>query len=294
MAPPKKYLTEEEKKLAKSETCRKYRETHREHIHNHAKVYYESIKVERKEILLSRAREYKETHKELILNRAKHYYYSHSEEVKQISRERGRKRFGHSSYYEELTPETTIANITSESEYVLNTINQMEQSEGYAKFVELLKSKGITNEDDIQEIYNAAAKTKFVENSKRGYEFEKIIQTLLLNMLNETGIYLYRQVPYNNHKCRIDFVISEEKCKKDDLNVNNGIIISTKTRLGTSWREDQHLYDKCRAYFMITLDTRTPREEVPANVFFCSPNVKEESEHIINLDSLLDKIVEFL
>ena len=38
---------------------------------------------------------------------------------------------------------------------------------------------------------------------------------------------------------------------------------------------------------MVTLEDKLPKEELPANVYFCSPNISEENEHVINFNELV-------
>ena len=255
--PRAKYATEEERKAAKREYQRKYREAHKQEL-NEAN------------------RRYVETHKE---------------EVRRRNRDHQRAVRGTNCFNEELSSDDIIAD-SSVNSYVISEMNKAVITPEYEQFVSLLRSKGIENEEDIQEILVSAQRATFRNRTQHGFYFEQIILKALLNMIKDTSLYVYKQVPINNHTCRIDFVISNQKVQKDDLDIAHSVIVSTKTQYGmTGWREDMHLYDKCRAYFMVTLSDKVPTETLPDNVYFASPNFSTLSEHVINLDSLKDLII---
>jgi len=83
----KKYFTEEEKRLAKNERNKKYRENHKKEISEKKKVYYETHKKEiqtyfqnhKKEINLSAKKRY-QNNKEKKQSSAKKYYKNHKKE----------------------------------------------------------------------------------------------------------------------------------------------------------------------------------------------------------------------
>ena len=132
-----------------------------------------------------------------------------------------------------------------------------------------------------------------IYNCARGYHFEDVINNFLLANFKDTNLKVYRQVPLNGNSCRIDFVITEEMNDKTKLDLSKSVILSTKTVVdhSSSWREDQHLYDKCKAYFFVSFGNKVPTQQTPDNVFFVSPNREEETEKALKLDSLVPKII---
>ena len=238
MAPQKKYATEEERKAARREVTRRYRELNREKI-----------------------------------------------------RQREREKRGVSSSNEELADEDRVEEIPSAAEFIQLQMSNIQSHARYQEFTSLLAEHGIEDADVIDKIYKAATTAHSATNTRKGFEFEKAIQKLLLNQLRDSDLYLYRQVPFNDCKCMIDFVITKEKAMKDRLDLSKAVVVSTKTGYGSTWREDMHLYDKCKRYFMVTLTQKIPTESLPDNVYFASPNFATLSEHVINLDSLKDLII---
>ena len=253
------------------------------------KVY--ATEEERKQAQREKQRRYREAHKEEIKEANRRWYEEHKEEQQRSARLRGRKKWGHTSYNEELADEDRVE-ISSAEDFVRQAMDNVQPSERYQEFTALLAEHGIEDVDVIDKIYRAATAARSDSNTKRGVEFEKVIQKLLLNQLKDTSLYLYRQVPFNGHRCLIDFVVTEEKAMKDDLDLSKAIIVSTKTGFSTTWREDMHLYSHCKAYFMVTLNGVIPTETLAPNVYFVTPNIAEDTDHVINVNSLAAKIIE--
>ena len=246
---------------------------------------------ERKEAQKEYQKKYRETHKEQCREYQKRYRDTNAEgRRKRLMRERIRR--GATSYNEELTEEDRVEEISSAVDFIQQKMDNVQPSERYQEFVSLLAEHGIEDMDVVAKIYKAASVARNYDNSRRGFWFEKVIRQLLLNQLKDTSLYLYQQVPINDRKCRIDFVISEEKVMKDDLDLSKAIIVSTKTGFSSDWREDMHLYSQCKAYFMVTLNGGIPTEALPANVYFASASITEDTNHVISVNSLVPKIIE--
>ena len=263
--PPQKYFTEEERKAARRERDKQHYEEHKEEMREKQRQYR-----------AERAEHYRE-----LLEAAR-------QARPEIYIGRNRKN----NYHEQLSEADMVSNMDSASTYLVDEMNKLGRTEAYTEFVELLKSKGIENPDDIEAIHKASQRAFIANNRQRGAGFEKVVLKMLLNLLNGTNLKVYTQVPTNERKCRIDFVITEQTEFKDRLDLSKAVVVSTKTSLSSStWREDMHLYDKCKRYFMLTMDVRMISEALPSNVYFASPNYTTESEHAINLDSMKDLII---
>ena len=79
MGRKKKYFTEEEKKAAKRETGRRWRETHPDY----GKQYYQ----DNKEEIDERNKQYRQEHKEEIAERKKQYYQDNKEEIDEYKKQ---------------------------------------------------------------------------------------------------------------------------------------------------------------------------------------------------------------
>ena len=244
---------------------KQYRETHKEELKNYEKNYYAA-------------------NKEKILKRANDYYHEHADQIKQQSRKYNAKRRSTNLTYESFAETETPPEYASAATYI--TENTDGNDKAHDQFTELLKNKGLTDEE-INKAYGLARQSMMYRSSQRGYRFESAVRAVLLKELTDTPYKLYKQVPINNYTCKIDFVITKEETDdKATLHLENAIIVSTKTATGTSWREDMHLYDKCKKYVMLTIETEYPMEQLPDNVYFASPNISEDAPHKLTLNSM--------
>ena len=259
--PGKKYQTEEQRLEARRDSQRKYRELHREQISAQKKEYYQTHREER----LAHIRQ-----RRVLL---------------------GLHTFSPS--YETLKPEDELdpSDKSSISDRVSADMSQDFDLEFWERFEAMFEGRDIP-EEQLRKAF-AIARSSSSANKKRGDAFEQTIQRNLLRAFNGSDYKLYAQVQKNDGSRRIDFVVSKEVCEdKSDLDLSQAVIVSAKTKLNTSWREDQELYSQCVAYFMVTLDTRMPTDTIPQNVYFCSPNIdkSQELDHRIHLDQLADSI----
>ena len=164
----------------------------------------------------------------------------------------------------------------------------------YEQYVQFCKTHDMTNDENIAKAYSLARHSMGTGNCHRGFDFERVIRRVMLNAFDETSFKVYKQVPLGDYgqrkSCRIDFVVTEEDTSRFDVDLSKSVIVSCKTSYHSSWREDMHLYDKCKAYILITLDTRSiPTEELPSNVFFCTPT-SDFGEHTIDMNAFTETI----
>lgn len=191
-----------------------------------------------------------------------------------------------------------VSDMTSETDFIKTEMDKEVSNPYYDDYVQFLRTHDMNEEDNVKQSLLLARKYINDHNSKHGFQFEKVIQKLMLNKFQDIGIKVYRQVVIENpdelgRGCRIDFVVSEEDTIKDKLDLSKAVIVSCKTTFSTQWREDTHLYDKCKAYIMITLKGKIPHEQLPDNVFFCKPD-SDFGEHVIDMDYFTDFIIQKL
>ena len=165
-------------------------------------------------------------------------------------------------------------------------------NEFYNAFESYLKEKTELTEDEIKHVYKLAKSAHNSITARHGFDFERAIRTYLLNQFANKGLYLYYQVPFDG--CRIDFVVTKEVNDREKLDISQAIIISAKTTLSTTWRQDQHLFDKCKSYIMLTLDGTIPTETFPDNVYFCFLRNTETKGFILSADDLITTIISIL
>ena len=265
----KKYHTEEERKQAlrqqNTERCRRYRQSHREYFREYHHKRYQAHREQR----LEQQRQYDIVHGGL--RSAVGYELLSADELEALS---------HAS--------------TDMSERVINEMDVDFTAQYMQQFKQMLLGEELT--DELLEQAFKLARSSTASNGQKGRLFELVIRKNILYELRLHKLKLYSQVSINSGTCRIDFVISKQVCEdKRDLDISQAVIISTKTGLRTSWREDMHLYSQCQAYIMVSLDDKCPTEEVPDNVYFCSPHYTESTnKNIINLNSLLRTVMEYL
>ena len=162
------------------------------------------------------------------------------------------------------------------------------------QFKQMLSRHLLPTDEDIEQAWKLA-RSSVCMNSKKGSLFESVIRKNILYELRMKHQKLYAQIPINKNSCRIDFAVSNEVLDdKTKLDITQAVIISTKTSLNTRWREDMHLYTSCKAYIIVTLDDKCLTEEVPANVYFCSPHYTSNGSNIINLNDLLPTVMQYL
>ena len=263
--PRSKYATEEERKAARREYMRKYREEHKE-----------EIRAQKRE-------------------QQRRYYQKHKEERREYDRKRGHAKsaVGFEVLSVEDLDELSKAP-TDMSERVISDMNIDFIAEHRQKFIQMLRDNEQTDEL-LNKAFDLARKSICLNNSRKGSLFESVIRKNLLYELRMKQQKLYSQIPINKNSCRIDFALSNEVVDdKTKLDLSQAVIISTKTSLCTHWREDQHLYSSCKAYVMVTLDSKCPTEKVPNNVYFCSPHYTSNGSNIINLNDLLPTVMEYL
>ena len=276
---PAKYATEEERKAARREQQRKYYQAHgearREHMREYARQYYLAHKEEK----LEYGRKYREEHKE-----AKRAY--------DLKRGCARSSLG----YEVLSVEDMQDLSKAPTDMSVRVVNDMDvdfTAEHRQKFIQMLRDNEQTDEL-LNKAFDLVRKSN-ISNRKKGALFESVMRKNILYELRMKQQKYYTQVIIDGGSTRIDSVISNEVLDdKTKLNLSQAVIISTKTSLTTAWREDQHLYTRCRAYIMVTLCDKFPSASLPDNVYFCSPHVTEGSDHIINLNDLLPTVMKYL
>ena len=147
-------------------------------------------------------------------------------------------------------------------------------------------------DDQIKIVYKKAASAYNSSVSRHGYNFEKEIRWYLLQQLKDSGLYVYYQVRFDG--CRVDFVVSAEANDREKLDMTKAFIVSTKTHKTSAWREDMHLYDKCKAYVLLMLDDRVPSDTLPDNVYFCSVKNNTTFNHILSFADLIPTIKKVL
>ena len=195
------------------------------------------------------------------------------------------RRRGTNLTYESFGESETRPSYTSASTYLIEGVEGNDQA--HTEFIKLLSSKGLSD-DDIDTAYKLARDSMIYRSAGRGYRFEPLVRNMLLTELDGTPLKVYYQVCINGGSCRIDFVVSPDEYEdKNDIKLDNTVIISTKTSCGTSWREDTHLYDKCKAYVMLTVETQFPTEQLPKNVYFASPHISSNDGQKLSLDGLI-------
>ena len=258
-----KYASEEERKAAKREYMKeynkRYRETHKEQNAAYQAAYYASHR------------------QRLVQNRANGHNIS---------------AFGYEVLSVEEMEQLSKAP-TDMSERVIKDMDVDFTVEYQNQFKQLLSGHTPTDED-LDKAWKLARSSVCV-NSKRGYLFESVMRKNILYELRMKQQKLYSQIPINKNKCKIDFALSNEVLEdKRKLDITQAVIISTKTSLKDRWREDMHLYSSCKAYIMVTLDDKCPTEELPDNVYFCSPHYISNGTNIINLNDLLPTVMEYL
>ena len=153
----------------------------------------------------------------------------------------------------------------------------------------LSKYDGVpVTKDNIEDIYESVARVVNSNRARRGSQFERTIQSYLVNAFKDKGIYVYSQVPVKGSNAKIDFVVSKEDTSKDKLNLLDAVIVSCKVSLRERWRVDQHLYNQCKQYYLVTMDEKLPHESMPANVHFVSTKITSQSESLCA--SILDAL----
>ena len=230
------------------------------------------------------ARRYRELHKE-ELNRKRRERYAINRHRILLQNSQG-KIARTLQPYETLTSSDDVQPLTTES--ILRELDDLASNEYYYRFANFLKEKTQLSDEEIRQAYDLSVSAYGSSVSRRGYKFEEIIRKYLLQMFKGTQFYVYHQVPLDG--CRIDFVVTEESKDKDKLDISKAFIVSTKTSMKTTWREDQHLYNKCKGYLMLSLDVKIPLESTPDNVYFCSPRVENTRNHLLTLKDLVTTI----
>ena len=263
----------EAKRAYMREYNKKYREAHKEELQQYAKGYYQQ-------------------HKDSIKQRSTDYYHNNHDHCLARIRKSNAARRGTNLTYESFSDSEERPTYESAATYLQEGVDGVDDA--YNEFTELLKSKGM-NDDDIEKAYQLARRSMIYRSSGRGYRFEPLVRNMLLTELDGTDIHVYKQVSINNGACRIDFVVSKEVVDdKTNLKLSDAIIISTKTSCGTSWREDMHLYNKCKAYVMLSLDDDFPTEALPDNVYFASPKLTTDNGQHLTLTRMIGLLKEKL
>ena len=189
--------------------------------------------------------------------------------------------------------ETLSKQPTDMSRRIMQSMDVDFTSEYFEKFKNALSVPEVT-EEVLRNAFSIA-RSSSAANKRRGQAFENTIRSNILYELRDHQQKLYTQVPTDDNKCFIDFIISNEEVKnKKDINLSDAVIVSTKTRLSTEWREDIPLWARCKAYIMVTLDKKFPRQSLPSDVYFCSPYVTKDTSNYINLNSLIPTIMDYL
>ena len=165
-------------------------------------------------------------------------------------------------------------------------------NEFYDDLVKYLKDNTELNDEQIKIVYQKAASAYNSSVARHGFNFEREIRLYLLQQLKDSGIYVYYQVRFSG--CRVDFVVSAEANDREKLDMTKAFIVSTKTRMTNAWREDMHLYNKCKAYVLLTLDDRVPSDTLPDNVYFCSVKNNTTLNHILSFADLIPTIKKVL
>ena len=192
--------------------------------------------------------------------------------------------------YETLADDADIE--IRDASYILDSIETLEKNEYYLDLVKYLKDNTQLNDDQIKTVYQKAASTYNSAVSRHGANFEREVRIYLLQQLKDSGLYVYYQVRFDG--CRIDFVISPENNDREKLDMSKALIFSTKTRKSTAWRQDMHLYDKCKAYLLLTIDDNVPSDTLPANVYFCSVKNDTTIGHILSFNDMIPTIKSLL
>ena len=265
-----KYANEEERKAARREYMKEYGRKYREE-HRATKCEYD--------------RKYREEHRE-----------AHCEYMRKYNRKSGQAKSAVG--YEVLTIEDMEQLSKAPTDMSVRVIKDMDIDftiEYQNQFKQLLNRHIVPTEEDIDEAWKLARSSVSGAGPKRGYLFESVMRKNILYELRMKQQKYYTQINIDGGATRIDSVISNEVLEdKTKLNLSQAVIVSTKTSLATKWKEDMHLYSRCKAYVMVTLDDKFPSAALPDNVYFCSPHVTERSAHIINLNDLLPTVMQYL
>ena len=224
------------------------------------------------------------------------YYRTHKQACNEADKLRRRKR----AFGAERLNVDEILETSDLAGYIRNEMDTDNEpnDEYYKEFKQRLEGFGLTQEE-IADVYYIAKRSSAANNSRRGSRFERSIKVALLNAIKDTRLHLYKQVPFeqSNDDCfrcrRIDFVISNENTHKDQLDLSKAIVISCKTGYSVEWRQDQCLFDKCKFYFMVTINGSIPRQQLPANVYFVAVNSSEpnSNSHVLSFEQMLDNIL---
>ena len=182
---------------------------------------------------------------------------------------------------------------TSMTQRVLADMNVDFTAEYLEKFKQMVRDADELTDDVLESAFKLA-RSSTSANSKRGAAFEQSLRRNILYELRLKSQKYYVQVSVDNGSTRIDSVISNQVCEdKTKLDLSQAVIVSSKTSLSTQWREDMHLYRRCKAYIMVTLDDKIPLADLPDNVYFCSPHYPTAG-HIINLNDLIPTVMRYL
>ena len=192
-----------------------------------------------------------------------------------------------------------LSDYINDSTFIMSEMAKEPASATYLDYVNFVKTHDMTNDVNVERSLILARKYLTERNSRHGKLFEDALQKLLLNRFDGTEFKVYRQVLIPNPNdlgrgCKIDFVVTDEDTCKDDLDLTRAVIISCKTAFSTQWREDMHLYDKCKAYIMVTLNGKIPHDQLPDNVFFCKPGMVEFNDHMIDMADFTQTIADLL
>ena len=268
--------------LARRAKCREYYQKHRTQILAHKKEYHQNNKEHRSQYMHSRYIANRET----ILAKQKEAY-----------------RKNHPQQY---TLDQYDSSTKTASEYLTEQMAAPMMCDHHKAFVQMLHDKGIDDESFITELYEKASKAHFVETRLSGQKFEAAVKNVLESLLNDTEYVIHPQLPLDTSSdtssedssagptCYIDFVITKGPCDRESVDLSQAIIISAKLRAGTQWREDMHLYSRCKGYVLLTLVSQVPTEAMPDNVRWCSPNCTVSEGKKLALNDLLEWINEVL
>ena len=289
--PPRRFQTEEQQREARRQYNREYRLQNLEKERERSRRYHATHREQER----LKGREYEANHREE--RRMKHLKYNqeHRDEIIRKKRELY-GRFGPETLTEE--DKVSSSELTSENDWIKQEMSKELHNAPFEDYVQFCQTNDMTKMENIKKAYLLAKHSIAASNTQRGFQFERVFQTLMLNKFEDTQFKVYRQVPYGNdynlrNGRRIDFVITEENISKEKLDLSKAVVVSCKTGFGTRWREDQDIYDKCKTYIMISLAKSIPQESLQDNVFFCVPD-KDIDDHIINMDYFTDFIIQKL
>ena len=278
----------ESQKALKREYDRQYYHAHKERIQQRSKEYHEAHREE----LLRKRREFYEAHKDELHEKQKEYRDAHRGEIN----ERARKKTSSSGYGAlTLTDEDRVGihELSYEADYITQQMKLVEDPTK-VKFEQYVRTHDMNVQENIDEAFRIVRNT-IPFTTARGQALERTVKRLLLNILDGSTFKLYSQVPcdfsgIDRRNCRkIDFVVTEQNCLKDKIDLSKAVVVSCKTRLSTSWREDEAIFDKCKYYIMVSLDDKIPQCQLPDNVRFCTPS-SDTSEHTIDMNALTQTI----